>query len=384
MRRACGDLVIVGAGRAGHALARALRRREPTCTITLIAAHSAAVYPKDALPGALAVGRDPIGLVQASAEMVAAREDLHLLEDSPVETIDLSARSVEMGRGSIPFERLVLATGQAIGVPPALRGNPAVQPLNRLADYCALRARVAGARRVLVLGAGIVACQLANELVSGGRQVIVADSARHPLGERLPGLTGRRLRDDLQRAGVQFRLDDRVRAVEPIASARFRAHTACSERIDVDAVISLLEPRPRIGLARRAGFACGRRGVRVDAHLGTGMDGIYAIGACTELPGSIAHASIEAQAKALAETLCGRSAIAESRPEVLRLNTPATDLVLFDPPPVAGEWQERATPSGVSAAFLDHAGRLRGFALLGRATDQRDAWLSRVVIDTSN
>ncbi|MCB1957515.1 MAG: FAD-dependent oxidoreductase [Rhodocyclaceae bacterium] len=376
------DVVIVGAGRAGHALARAIRRRSQTSTITLIAAHSAEVYPKSAFPAALAANRDPITLVQATANMVAAREDLHLLEDSPVEAIDVAGGNVCMHHGSIPFDRLVVAVGEEIGVPPVLRGNPAIQPLNRISDFHLLHGRLRLARRVMILGAGVCACELANELVRSGREVIVVDSARHPLGERLPGLAGARLRDDLARAGVRFRLDDRVLAVDPISHGRFRVHTACNERIDVDAVVSLIEARPRTSLARASGIGFGHRGIDVDGFLRTSAEGIYAIGACASLPGLMRHASIEAQARALAETLCGRPAQPEIRPEPLRLNTPDARFVLFEPPVIAGEWQERATASGVSAAFVDLSGRLRGFALAGSAIEQRDAWMTRVALQS--
>ena len=120
----------------------------------------------------------------------------------------------------------------------------------------------------------------------------------------------------------------------------------------------------------------------MDGFLRTSAEGIYAIGACASLPGLMRHASIEAQARALAETLCGRPAQPEIRPEPLRLNTPDARFVLFEPPVIAGEWQERATASGVSAAFVDLSGRLRGFALAGSAIEQRDAWMTRVALQS--
>ncbi len=380
MRESDEDVVIVGAGRAGHALARAIRRRSQTCTITLIAAHSAEVYPKSAFPAALAANRDPITLVQATASMVAAREDLHLLEDSAVEAIDVAGGNIAMRHGSIPYDRVIIAVGEEVGVPPALRGNPAVQPLNRLSDFHLLHGRLRLARRVLVLGAGVCSCEFANELVRSGREVIVADSARHPLGERLPGLAGRRLRDALARAGVSFRLDDRVLAVDPISHGRFRAHTACNERLDVDAVVSLIEPRPRTMLARTSGLGHGNRGIAVDGFLRTSAAHVFALGACAALPGLARYASIESQARALAETLCGRPSQPEIRPEALRLNTPDARFAFFEPPAVAGEWQEHATPGGVTSTFLDQWGRLRGFALAGDAVDKRDAWMARVAL----
>lgn len=374
-----GDVVIVGAGRAGQALARTLRRRDETATITLIAASDGAAYPKPPLACALSQGRDPASLVQASGDMVAARQDLHLLVDSPATGLDLADGSIEMCHGRIPCDRLVLALGEEIPVPHPLQGAPGVHAINRLHDYQAMYARLQAARRVLVIGASAAGCEFANDVAASGREAILLDTARHPLGERLPGLAGDRFRRELERAGVRARFGDRVMAVEAIASRRFRAHTAGSERLDVDLVVVLGEARPRTALAQRAGLRTSMLGIAVDTMLRCDREHVYALGACANLPEEIRHAGIEAQAVALAETLGGRPCAPESRATPLRLNTPACPLVWIDPPPIAGQWEERATADGVSAAFFDSHGRLRGFALVGATVDQRDAWTARVV-----
>lgn len=369
------DVVIVGAGRAGHALARALRRRDGACTITLISAHDAAVYPKPALAYALGLEREAAMLVQATAEMVATRERLHLLVNSSVQAIDLSERCVVLHNARIPFDRLVLATGQAMGPPPGLAAAPGlIHSINRLADYAALRARLTGAARVLILGAGSAACEFANDLAASGRQPLLIDACRHPLGERLPGLAGARFRAALAHAGVRFRLANRVLGVEPLGPRKLRATTAFGEPLEFDLAVALGEPRARTELAEAAGMRVEPAGIAVDDCLRSDVAGVFALGGCAALPESIRMASIEAQAQALAETLCGTIRPPVARPTPLRLNTPACPLVLMDPPRVAGEWHERATTAGVSASFVDRSGALRGFVLVGACAEQQDAW----------
>lgn len=374
------NVVIVGAGPAGHALARALRRRDPACAITMIAAHDAAVYPKAALAHAIGLGRDAASLVQASADMVAAREKLHLLANGRVLAIDLQDGSVSLRHARIPYHRLVLALGEEIPLPEGLEAPPgAVSAINRLAEYAALRSRLVGAEHVVVLGSSAAACEFANDLVASGRQVTLIDATRHPLGERIPGLAGARIRAELEAAGIRFRLGDRARVVKPLGVRRLSVHTASGERHDADLVVALGEPQARTGLAERAGIRAGAAGIVVDACLRTDAAGVHALGACACLPPPLRGASIEAQAEALARTLCGRPTEPVLRRSALRLNTPASAVALVDAPPnLAGEWHERASARGVEAGFLDRRGRLRGFVLVGECVDLQQAWTARL------
>jgi rubredoxin-NAD+ reductase len=54
------------------------------------------------------------------------------------------------------------------------------------------------------------------------------------------------------------------------------------------------------------------------------------------------------------------------------VKTPACPTVVCPPPPgVEGQWEESVTADGVHALFHDSAGTLRGFALLGVATKDK-------------
>ena len=368
------DVVIVGAGWAGHALARALRQRDPECAITLIGAHDGALYAKAALASALCPGRDPGSLVQATAEMVAARNHLQLLVGSRVEAIDPDEGCVIIGRQRIHYRQLVLATGEAT---PTAAGLERALVVDRMADYQALLARLRDARTVLVIGCGAAACEFANDVVASGRQAIIVDGTLHPLGSRLPELAAERFRQGLASAGVRFSLDDRVLSIAPRRRGAC-VHTACGDRFEVDLVVNLAEREARLELAGSAGLEHDRRGISVDAQLRTSLPGIFAIGACAALPVRIRHADADAQALALAATLCGSPSLPSFRPRPLRLHTPACPLALFDPLAVSGEWQERATADGVVARFVDRGGQLRGFALVANAADDCDQWTKRL------
>ena len=123
-----------------------------------------------------------------------------------------------------------------------------------------------------------------------------------------------------------------------------------------------------------------QEGVVVDRQLRTSEPDIFALGECAELIGRgfNTQEDIESAASVLATNLSGGAARMHWTPRVQRLQIESCPTVLCDPPPVAGEWQETATVSGVKGLFHDRRGALRGFALVGSAVDEADRLLGRL------
>jgi len=374
-------ILIVGAGIAGYALARALRRRDTTIPIGLLAAHDGDVYPKSALPYAMGVNRRPVELVQATARMMQDRLGITIYQHSPAHAIDIAAAELVLKASRLPYSQLALALGAELPKP-RLKGDAAagVLTVNRLSDYAYLHHQLQGVRSLVVIGSSIPACEFANDLVGSGYSVTIVDPASYPLAARIPTLAGQRLMARLAHAGVRFLMDDKVIQVDRRGDQGFMVHTAGGSSLEADMVFAAPTPQPRTELAAAAGLKVVKAGIRVNDRLVTSMPGIHALGGCAALPGSIHTASIDAQAEALAASMLGTPTRPDPRPNPIRLNTPACALVLMDPPHIAGEWHENATSGGVTALFHDAHGQLRGFVLEGSAVEARDRWLAKLTV----
>jgi rubredoxin-NAD+ reductase len=81
-------------------------------------------------------------------------------------------------------------------------GAADVLSVNDLVDYARFRAKIQGARRVLIVGAGLIGCEFANDLIHGGIRPTVVDPAANPLSSFVPELAGRAVRHGLAVAGV--------------------------------------------------------------------------------------------------------------------------------------------------------------------------------------
>lgn len=368
------SIVIVGSGLAGYAALQEFRRFDQITPVTVLTADDGAAYSKRALSDGLARNRSPGDLVVATAEQMAFRHHARVLPFTRVEGIDRQERVVVTREGPIPWRRLVLATG-AEAIQPKLRGSGAgrVLTIASLADYAYLKSELIGRRRVTLLGGAPWGCEFADALARAGCEVSLFEASPRLFGGALPGLCAERLARVLEVGGVKVHLDDGVQRVEREVGG-LKVYPYAGEPFLADLMLATLGSRPRAELARGAGLEVGR-GIQVDRDLRSSDPRIFALGECAEVQGRVLSlpADIDTAARCLGGVLAGRSSVMQWQPRLQTLALPRCPVSLCEPPPgVAGEWHERADAGGVQALFTDRQGKLRGFALLGKAVAEKE------------
>lgn len=208
------SLVIVGSGLAAWTLVREFRKLDAQTPITLITRDNGDFYSKPMLSNALSSGKTAAQLVSATSAAMAHQLGVTVMAKTDVTAIDPVACSVTTALGPVTYSRLVLALG-ADPVRLPLQGDAAdrVISVNDLQDYATFRAQLEGAKRVTVIGAGLIGCEFANDLVQAGYEVDVIDPGTHPLGRLLPLEAGQQVQQALAHAGVRFHFGTSVQAV---------------------------------------------------------------------------------------------------------------------------------------------------------------------------
>lgn len=380
------SVVIIGSGLAGYNVARELRKLDANVPIVVVSRDHAGFYSKPMLSNALAGKKTAATLVMKPAEKMADEVKARVLAHTEVTAVDATAQTVTLSSGEVlPYRDLVLALGaDPIRLP--LKGNAAdtVLSVNDLDDFArfaqALDTAAAGqaVQRVAILGAGLIGCEFANDLLARGIAPTVLDLADRALARLLPAEASARLQDKLQAGGATFRFGVGVSSVDrtPDGTA-LRLTLSDGSTMDTDLVLSAIGLKPRTHLATLAG-ARTERGVVVNRELATSVPHVHALGDCAEVAGHLLPyvMPLMQQARALAATLSGKpTAVAYPAMPVV-VKTPAWPTVVCPPPAgAAGHWTVTATDESIEARFAPEGQpeQLLGFALQGKAVSQRQA-----------
>ncbi|WP_290900519.1 FAD-dependent oxidoreductase [Aquabacterium sp.] len=386
-------VVIVGAGLAGYNVARELRKADAAVPIVLVSRDHAGFYSKPMLSNALASKKTPATLVMKSAEKMAEEVQLRVLANTSVTALDTTARTLTLSSGEVlPYRDLVLALGaDPIRIP--LQGDAAdtvvsVNDLGDFARFAELLDTAAGGQpvqRVAILGAGLIGCEFANDLLHRAIQPTVLDLAERALPRLLPPEASARLQAKLQEGGASFRFGVGAVAVNRAPNGQGLVVTLSDgSTLDTDLVLSAIGLKPRTQLAADAGIAVGR-GVQVNRELVSSVPHVHAIGDCAEVAGHLLPyvLPLMAQARALAATLAGKPTPVSYPAMPVVVKTPAWPTVVCPPPAEAqGQWQVSETDEAVEARFVgtaaDGSELLLGFALQGKAVSQRQALAAQV------
>ena len=367
------SIVIIGSGLAGYTLIREIRKLDKTAPITLITQEPGYFYSKPMLSTALANNKEAAQLVSTPAEGMATQLQVNILAETDVTAIDVATQTLQTSKGTLSYAKLVMALGaDQIQLP--LEGSAAneVLTVNDLEDYAKFRSAIANKKKVAILGAGLIGCEFANDLVLGGYEVDVIDLASQALGRLLPEAAAKELQNKLSTAGVRWHFSTTAQAINRNGNV-IEISLANGSSISCDVVLSAVGLKPRVDLAKAAGIKTGL-GIQVNRELETSQQNIYSLGDCAEVEGLVLPyvMPIMQAARALAPTLLGQVTALSYPAMPVMVKTPALATIVSPPAKGAqGQWKTTATEGGIEARFEGDDGKLLGFALMGTATSQR-------------
>ncbi|WP_236237589.1 NAD(P)/FAD-dependent oxidoreductase [Pseudomonas faucium] len=362
-------VVIIGTGLAGYNLAREFRKLDGETPLLLITADDGRSYSKPMLSTGFAKQKDADGLCMAEPGAMAEQLKAEVRTHTRISGIDPGHKRLWIGEEAVAYRDLVLAWGaQTVQVPVEGDGADRVFPINDLEDYSRFRAAAAGRQRVLILGAGLIGCEFANDMSLGGFQVDVVAPCEQVMPTLLHPAAAAAVQAGLQGLGVRFHLGPVLTRLEQQGEG-LQAHLSDGTQITCDLVVSAIGLRPRIDLAAAAGLQT-NRGVVVDRHLRTSHNNIYALGDCAEVDGInlLYVMPLMACARALAQTLAGNPAQVSYGPMPITVKTPACPLVVSPVPQgLEGTWQVEGQGSDLKVLCHAADGQLLGYALTGSA-----------------
>lgn len=284
-------VVIVGASLAGHQVATRLRGLGYDGELTVFGAETHQPYDRYPLSKTFLSGDvDEAGLAIEPGQL-----DIEWCLGQWVTGLDLASRSITVEGGQrVPFDRLVVATGSRPRVPTSLRPDvDGIFVLRTLEDAAALRAALAApARRVVVIGGGLIGAEVASHAAAAGHLTTLVDSSPLPTARTLGPRVATHLRRLHLERGVTLLTDARLTELDVRAGMVCGVRLDTGTRVDADVVVLATGTQPNTewlqgsGLDTQDGLLC-----RATLHA-AGSDVVVGVGDVARAP----HPLLEGEA----------------------------------------------------------------------------------------
>ena len=314
-------VMIIGGVAGGASAAARLRRLNDSAEIVMVERGPHISFANCGLPYHVGgVIEDEDDLLLQTPESFKERFHVEVRVRTEALSIDpaaktLALRDLETGRDySEPYDYLVLAPG-AEPIRPPLPGldHPKVLTLRNIPDMEKILGAAKGAKRAVVIGAGYIGIEVAENLAHKGLQVEIAELADHVLGPMDTEMSAL-LNPAITAHGVGLHLSDGIAAVREQGDGIVAVLQSGTE-LPADFAVLGIGVRPETGLAKAAGLAIGTSGaIAVDARMQTSDPAIFAVGDAVEVVDLVSGKPTRVplagpanrQGRIAADNICGR------------------------------------------------------------------------------
>ncbi|PZP43902.1 MAG: CoA-disulfide reductase [Pseudopedobacter saltans] len=285
-------IVIIGGVAGGATAAARLRRMDEHAAITIYEKGTDISYANCGLP--YYIGRnitDRDRLLLQTPESFNARFNVAVKVLHEVTAIDTTSKTVTVLNLATNetivdhFDKLLISTGAIGRLPQFVKEEKApVFGLRTLADMDAIDHYInqEQPKRAIVVGAGFIGLEMAENLVERGLNVTIVQYGKQILGT-VDYEMACILHNDLRTLGVNLILDAEVTAMElhnNTASLKLKS----GESITGDLILVSTGIAPNAALAKNAGITLGDQGgISVNEYMQTSSPDVYAVGDVAEI-----------------------------------------------------------------------------------------------------
>ena len=276
--------IIVGGVAGGMSAATRLRRLDEEMDIVIIEKGPYVSFANCGLPyyvsGEIS-NRDDL-LIQ-TPEKLKARFNLDVKVETEVISIDAGKKEVTLSHNGqtevMSYDKLVLSPGSKPFIPPLDGINDATNlfTLRNVPDVDNVMTYLDNhkPKKAVVIGAGFIGLEMAENLVHRGLEVTLIEMAPHVL-PTVDAEMASFITNELRAKGVNVLTSQGVVAMENNGQTLV---LNTGKKIETDLVLMSVGVRPENGLAESAGIELGMRGgILVDDSYETSVKNIYAVG----------------------------------------------------------------------------------------------------------
>ncbi len=275
------EYVIVGNGVAAIGAIEGIRRRDKESQITIISDEPYLAYGRPLIANFLR-GKLSQDMLLLREESFYEKNNVALVLGKRATGLNPAEKSVLLDDGrTIPFDRLLLATGGKPFIPPITGLGDNYHTFTTLKDAYDLDQICRQVREVVVVGGGLIGLKAAESLHDRGVSVHVIELADRILSASFDEVAGRIISHRLTQVGLDINLGTTVAEVyggpDKVLGVRLKE----GRTIDCQALILAIGVIPNLDVVKGTDIET-NRGIVVDDFLETSVEGIFSAGDVAE------------------------------------------------------------------------------------------------------
>ncbi|MCK5150710.1 MAG: FAD-dependent oxidoreductase [Candidatus Thorarchaeota archaeon] len=279
-------VVVIGYGPGGVAAATAARAFDSKSEVIIYTGETIDAHQKPGASLALEYPNTKDLTIPEWSFKALTEKRIEVVSGVEVTSIDianqiLSGLNAKGGKFDNSYDKLVLATG---GLPsiPSLPGTElkGVYTIQNMADTTIIGSNLSTMKRVVVVGAGFSGLEVAERLLTMGKEVhmiVRSRLMRSQLEEPMSDELSSRLPESLV-------VHQGVSPGSVVGTSQATGITLNGETLEADAVLFMTGVKPNTRLAEQMGLEIGDLGgIKINKGMETSTPGIYAVGDCVEM-----------------------------------------------------------------------------------------------------
>lgn len=305
-------VIVIGGVAAGTKAAAKIKRQDRSAEVKILTKGSDISYAGCGLPyyvGGLIESREQ--LIVNTPEKYTGLTGVEVVTGCEVTGVDFSAKTLTAQRAGQTtmetYDKLVIAVGAAPIVPSVPGADlPGVFTMRTPQDAIDLRTAIEqpNCHSAVVVGAGFIGLEVAENLKAQGLSVTVIDAADQILPNLFDPEMAELARRRLRQAGIRVLTNTPLSAVT--GTERADGVMAGGSRISADLVVLAIGVRPATAFLADSGLTMVKGAIVVDERMRTNIPDVYAAGDCVIVANRQTH---QPQVSAMGSTanITGRS-----------------------------------------------------------------------------
>ncbi len=366
--------LIIGNGVAGTTAAQEIRKNDPQGQITIVTKESLPYYSRIRLPDYVAGLADVSDLI-IKKDQWYMDQNIDLKTDVVIKDIDhANKQAVDQNNNVLEYDSLLIATGSNSFVPP-IEGSTKenVFALRNFEDAKRIIQATAEAKKIVVIGGGLLGLESSHALIKKGLSVTVVEFFDRLLPRQMDNQGALLLKEMLENLGFEFRLDAKTKEIKGDKTVS-GVELESGEILKADIVLFSAGVRPNLELPAKLSLKTDK-GVIVNSNMKTSIENIYAAGDVAEFEQT--NFCIWAEAQEQGKTAGANMALASNTFKTIvpsnRLKVAGIDLGSagnFDPEDTLDSEIEKGDQ--IYRKLVKKDGKLVGCIMLGDTTGFND------------